>query len=496
MTDFLFIDEGANLQISPDDFIGSKVAVLGVAGTGKTNTAARILEQLFRRAIPMTIVDVEGEYWGLKEQFDVLIVGSGEHVDRPMGISEAAAFARVAWSKNLAVILDVSDFDEDERNTFILQYFEALWDAAVHDGKPYLVVLEEAHEWVPQTGGDAEVKKVLARFALRGRKRGIGMVMISQRSAKVAKDVLTQARMAFLHRVYHPTDLKVYQEMLPLKPSEVDAMVGSLQTGQCIFYYENTVRIVQIAKRETYHAGATPGLDQQHAAKLRVVDESLLEELRQLAPPTVDEAVEALGQQADVADLRARLEDLEQQAALIPGLRQQLDAANVTIGHLRRQLEEEQAATSPVGFLPSDRADVRPVSPPVPDVEVTPKGQEREQKRSDLAVRKQTERFNVFLGDLRDLRAASREIVVYLTERPEMKANIKQLCRALGMTFTSLLKNPPTDALDAGLLVRRGVGSEAVWQSSLEQHLTETYPDLDAHELRAKTLARLNALMK
>lgn len=501
--DFLHIDQGATLQLTRDDFIGSKCAILGVAGTGKTNSAARILEQLLARGLPMTILDIEGEYWSLKEKFELLIAGRGEHVDMEMDVSEAGALAGLAWSKNLAIVLDVSDYDETERNRFVVEYFNALWDAAMKESKAYLVVLEEAHEFVAQVGGDPDVKKILSRFSLRGRKRGIGMVMISQRSAKVNKDVLTQARMAFLHRVYHPTDLKVYQEMLPLKPSEVEAMVAGLSTGQCIFYHENTVRVVTMAKRETYHAGATPGLDQQHAQQLRVVDESLLDELRKLAPKAADAVAESEPNERDgqIASLEIEVARLESALTDANNTIYGLEVLNSNLNAAIQTLEAERAAQVTANghapaLAPLPAAPPLKPLPPLELVEVTPKDREREQKRSDLAVRKQTERFGVFLRDLGNLRSSSREVIVYLAERPEKKAAVKELARALGMDFSRLYKAPPTDAMKEGLLTRRGDGSEAVWQSNLEHHLTETYPDLDAADLRDKTLARLNALMK
>lgn len=90
--------------------------------------------------------------------------------------------------------------------------------------RPWFLVVEEAHEFVPQ-GAAALTKKVLTRIALRGRKRGIGLVLVSQRSAKVDKDVLSQAEYYILHKVVHPADLRVYRDLLPLPPRDTDSTV-------------------------------------------------------------------------------------------------------------------------------------------------------------------------------------------------------------------------------------------------------------------------------
>ena len=72
---------GEGFTISADVFAGKCAAILGIRGSGKTNTAAVIIEELLSAGYPMAIVDIDGEYWGLKEEFDVITVGASSHVD-------------------------------------------------------------------------------------------------------------------------------------------------------------------------------------------------------------------------------------------------------------------------------------------------------------------------------------------------------------------------------------------------------------------------------
>jgi DNA helicase HerA-like ATPase len=245
------------LQISAQALVGRMVAVLGITGSGKTNTAAVLVEEFLATGYPMTIVDIEGEYYGLKERFEILVAGRSENVDIEAGPKEAPALAELSVKKGIAIVLDVSEFDEVERFEFLLAYFNALWEANFKDRKPYAIFLEEAHEFIPQSVR-TPLKAILTRLALRGRKRGFGVVLMSQRSAKVDKDVLTQASVSFLHKVIHPTDLSVYKDLIPLPAKEVESMVGALGTGQAIVLYDNKVQSVSIRLRHTLHVGATP----------------------------------------------------------------------------------------------------------------------------------------------------------------------------------------------------------------------------------------------
>ena len=177
----LCIDTQGALAFETSTFVGRSVGVLGITDSGKTNTVAVLIEELLGN-LPMTIVDIEGEYWGLKERFDLLIAGRSEHAELEIGPENAAALAEISITRGISIILDLSDYSSDEQHAFLLAYFSRLWEVAGKERKPYQIVLEEAHEFIPQSAS-SPLKAVLTRIALRGRKRGLGIILASQRSA-------------------------------------------------------------------------------------------------------------------------------------------------------------------------------------------------------------------------------------------------------------------------------------------------------------------------
>jgi hypothetical protein len=273
-----------DLSLEIQAFVGRSVAVLGITGSGKTNTAAVLIEELLTQGLPMTIVDIEGEYWGLKQSYDLLIAGRSEHAELEIGPDNAPQLAKISVQRGISVILDLSDYTQDEQYNFLVAYFQSLWDVAGKERKPYQIILEEAHEWVPQ-GTRTPLKQLLTRIALRGRKRGLGIILMSQRSAKVEKDVLTQVPLLFLHKVVHPVDLKVYKELIPLPGTQVEAMVGALQLGEAIIVFNQNVTAAHIRLRHTFHAGATPTLGTTVEPELLRIDEKMLRELQALLKP-------------------------------------------------------------------------------------------------------------------------------------------------------------------------------------------------------------------
>jgi hypothetical protein len=54
--------------------------VTGKSGSGKSNTASVLCEELLELNLPLLIVDTDGEYYGLKERYEVLHVGADTSV--------------------------------------------------------------------------------------------------------------------------------------------------------------------------------------------------------------------------------------------------------------------------------------------------------------------------------------------------------------------------------------------------------------------------------
>jgi hypothetical protein len=94
-------------------------------------------------------------------------------------------------------------------------YLSAIMDWARKNRKAQqiLIVLEEAHTIIPegyQSGFDSDTQWVVGRIgqiALQGRKYGVGLLLISQRTALVSKTVLSQCNTYFTHALVDKTSL-------------------------------------------------------------------------------------------------------------------------------------------------------------------------------------------------------------------------------------------------------------------------------------------------
>src|SRR5881275_3672792 len=95
---------------------------------------------------------------------------------------------------------------------------------------PMMLVVEEAHNFCPQVGQVAS-SKVFRTLASEGRKFGLGLVIITQRPAKVDKNVLSQCNTQLILKVTNPNDLKALASSVEGLTSESEDEIQRLPVG-------------------------------------------------------------------------------------------------------------------------------------------------------------------------------------------------------------------------------------------------------------------------
>lgn len=105
---------------------------------------------------------------------------------------------------------------------------------------PVLLVCEEAHRYVPDTGlaeyGAAQ--KAVRRIAKEGRKYGIGLMLVSQRPADVERTVLSQCNTWLIMRLTNAPDQEQVNKMLPDSLAGLSRLLPSLGRQEALFVGE------------------------------------------------------------------------------------------------------------------------------------------------------------------------------------------------------------------------------------------------------------------
>lgn len=309
----------------PLDLAGEAIAILGKRGSGKTNTATVFTEELIRARVQTIILDPVGAWWGIRSNaagtgagLEVPRLG-GQHGDVPLEQTAGALIADVAIDSHQSLLIDLSDFPTKAAVArFVTDFAERLYRRKKAESVLHLV-LEEADMFAPQrVKGSERMQGAIEQIVRRGRSRGLGVTLITQRSAVLSKDVLTQADMLVVMRTTGPHDLRAIREWIDSRGDERGAGVleslPALATGEgWIWNPEHDILTrVQFRARKTFDSSRTPRagevrVEPERAAPIDI--ESLGEQIKATA-----ERVKA----DDPAALRKKIAELERELAKRP----------------------------------------------------------------------------------------------------------------------------------------------------------------------------------
>ncbi|TGC09420.1 ATP-binding protein [Methanolobus halotolerans] len=347
---------GIKVQLSVNSLVQKHCSILAKTGSGKSYTAAVILEELMDRDIPLLIIDPHSEYTSLKmqgpddpEAFKKYGVTPKSYADRVTVYTPAnkainpdadetfrlngmnltvkdltsifpdnfstthtgilyeaiqslraemetytiddIIFAvgndksKAKWSvismlenirdtdilspnptpiealvrKGKVAILDFKGVPPDMQSMIVAQLCLNLFEARKLDRvPPGMLVIEEAHNYAPEKGFSKTVSTdILRTIASEGRKFGLGMMVISQRPARIDKNVLSQCGTQIIMKVTNPNDLKAISKGLEGVNSYVEDELMRLPAGVAMLVSNDIERpiLVDIRIRRSKHGG-------------------------------------------------------------------------------------------------------------------------------------------------------------------------------------------------------------------------------------------------
>ncbi len=304
----LHLDSDDLLQLTANSFVSARTIALGQTGAGKGNAGALVNELLLEHGLPMTILDPEGEAWPLKQLAkNLLVVGKSAHADREYAPEQMGRLAELSVEQGFSVILDLDEYSDEEIFALLVPYLKSLWKTCNRLRRPYHLSIDEVHEFVPQQGS-TPVKELLIRIAKKGRKRGLGMLTMSQDTASIDDKFLRQTDIRILLRVSYDSDLKRYQTLMPaLSNKTIEQEVPKMPQGKGYVIVNHVPTLVQLLRRRTFDPSETPklGMGSQEPA-LQTVDDATLRLLDDSLPVPTEPNVERL----DRAALIERIQEL------------------------------------------------------------------------------------------------------------------------------------------------------------------------------------------
>jgi hypothetical protein len=331
----------------PLDAVTRTFGILAQKGAGKTATASVMVEEMLGHGLPLVVIDPTGAWWGLRSSSDgrndglpITILG-GDHADLPLEPTAGSIVADLVVDDRVALVIDLSAFSLGQQRRFVTDFAERLYD---RNREPLHLVIDEADEFASQRipPGHERMVGAINRIVRRGRIKGLGVTMISQRSAVIAKDVLTQIDTLIVLRTTSPQDRAaidawVSQNGTPEQRAEMLGSLASLPVGTAWVWSPGWLKIfqrVQVRRRRTFDSSATPkvGAVVKAPTVLAQVD---LEAIRSRMAETIErvKADDPNELRRQIAELRAASKEprIEHVPTLPDGFLRQLDVLEAAI---------------------------------------------------------------------------------------------------------------------------------------------------------------------
>lgn len=298
-----------DLKIDLARLIETRCLIQANSGGGKSYLIRKLLEETHGK-VQQIVLDMEGEFATLREKFDYILAGKGG--DIPADPKTAELLARKILELETSLIVDLYELKQHERIRFVKNFIDSMVNAPKNLYHPVLVVIDEAHVFVPERG-ESEAMSAVVDLATRGRKRGFAAVLATQRLSKLHKDVAAECLNKFIGRTSLDIDRKRAAEELGFLSAKDSLALRKLEPGSFYVFgpaVSDDVKLIKVGDVQTSH----PKAGQRLGHKTTKPTENVRAALKKL----VDLPAEAENELRDKEAMTKRIRELEREVRRKP----------------------------------------------------------------------------------------------------------------------------------------------------------------------------------
>lgn len=259
------------------------IVVYGGKGQGKTHLIGDMAEELDEAGQRFSAIDPMGVLWGLRyakngkgKGIEVLILG-GRHGDIPIEPSAGTIVADLVADEEVNVVIDISRrgdgkmWSKAEKIRFVADYATRLFERQGERMRPIMQIIDEAGRFVPQMipHGSPELSRcvgAIEQMVEEGRNVGIGVMLVTQRSARMNKSVSELAECMIAFRTVGPLSVNAIIDWLgdhipKERWKEMVERIRSLPRGSALVVSPGWLEfegVVAMRERRTFDSSATP----------------------------------------------------------------------------------------------------------------------------------------------------------------------------------------------------------------------------------------------
>ena len=241
------------------------------------------------------------------------MVFGGRHADVPLDPHIGGEIAKTVLDKKLQAVVDLTGMRRADQPFFIADLAGELYEYGLQAKTPCWLLIEEAQNFIPQVG-NPPCKRPILDIVEMGRHAGLGVCLVSHRSATIDKTALGLCDILVFKRLTLPHDLRVVRDFFRGRdPQFVDVVreLPGLGNDEMILYYPLRLKApvkFKVAGRKTPHVAETPTLEIKEVAtpEISALSKELAGYFRRLIKGKV-------GKRDELAELRACVEELQKE---------------------------------------------------------------------------------------------------------------------------------------------------------------------------------------
>jgi hypothetical protein len=214
------------LELNATEAMQTCTFVCGSRGTGKSDTAMYIADQLKHEGINICVFD---------SSLDWIRRGS---ISQYVTVQQ---YSRLEVPEQ-SMIFDISRLTPLQQQECVENFNRKLFEAQLNSDKWFYLVFEEAQLHFPLNSIRGKRFQNSARILTVGRNVGISMCAISQFPALIEKELIKNAQQIYIGCTAEPNTLAYWRGMLGSKTDKLK----KLQNGQFLYYNRNKISEIEI----------------------------------------------------------------------------------------------------------------------------------------------------------------------------------------------------------------------------------------------------------
>lgn len=235
------------------------IELAGISGNSSQALVYQAVKNLKKRGVDYTVEDVICEVEGIKHNSKWTVLGCLEKIVEVGFFDGTPTPVSMLLQKDRAVVLDMRGTPPEHQDLMVSRICNELFELRkLGEVPPGMIVIEEAHNFIPERGfGRSISTQILRTIASEGRKFSLGLMVISQRPARIDKNVISQCNTQIILRVTNPNDINAIKKGVEGLTSETVDEIKRLPPGTAMVVSPELEKpvIVEIRVKRSKHGG-------------------------------------------------------------------------------------------------------------------------------------------------------------------------------------------------------------------------------------------------